>query len=687
MIGIEGDRFDRRDAALATVFAILGGTLAWHLARQTASFFFYQAFTPEALMWACGHGFRHPLSLSPAMVDFLLSRSAPRFDCASISASAETGPAGIFFLVQIYLSAAVALLWRLFGPTQLALWPLAALLFAGYASGTYAVSRLFFGRAISAVAALALTLSPVAFGMVFALRDFAKAPFILWAVALTVVAARADTPKRGLMLALAAGVTGGIGYGFRSDVAIMLPLGIAFLAVASRLHLGVRALPIAVYAVSFVLFAAPSLSIGNGGNAGVPVMQGATEPFRTYLGLSAAPYALGHAYSDELTLTGVAAAERPRRPEWDAREPKPIYGFTQAMAYSSANLREWAPNFVADFATQSLKAAGWIIGYPALVATSRNALSPGTPSAGVQPRNRFFLARWWERVAALFAKPWMPILGFAGMLALLLRVAARHGREALALTGLFLALAGYPAMQFAVRHVFHLEFIWVLALLSLPVALWEWRRLRPVAPRYALSAGFVIGGIAIAYVVLINIQQRRLEDEFSSLLALPRSAIATEREPLDNGMVMLRVAVPAAHKALVEGSPDSMTNRIDMVAVQHDVRAGGDRLLLTLGGSVCPATAAAVRLQYDHRPSRWQALDQTLSVTAGDTVVFPAFYRATQNFGGVVLPASHAGCEANLFRLPLTYSLPLVLTAVLPADWRSRPLRKGFGAFDVKPQQ
>jgi hypothetical protein len=687
MIWIDGDRFDRRDAALITILAILGGILAWLLARQTASFFFYQAFTPEALMWACGHGFRHPLSLSPAMVDFLLRRSAPRFDCASIAEGAETGPAGIFFLVQIYLSLAVASLWRLFGPTQLALWPLAALLFAAYATGTYAVARLFFNRAISAVGALALTLSPVAFGMVFALRDFSKAPFILWGMALTVLAARTNTPKRALTLALAAGVTGGIGYGFRSDVAILLPLGIGFLALASRLHVGFRTLAIAVYALSFVLFAAPSLSIGNGGNFGVPVMQGATEPFRAYLGLTAAPYALGHAYSDELTLTAVAAAERPRRPDWDAREPKPIYGFTQAMSYSSANLHDWAANFVADFATQSLKGVGWIVGYPALVAASRRALSPGTASPGFQPRNTLLLARWWEKAFALFAKPWMPILGFAGMLALLLRVAARHGREALALAGLFLALTGYPAIQFAVRHVFHLEFIWVLALLSLPVALWEWRRLLPVAPPYALSAGAAIGAVAFVYAVLINFQHHRLEEEFSSLLALPRSAIATVRETRDNGIVILRVAVPAAHEALIRSSPDSMNNRINLVGVQNDVRAGGDRLLLTLSGAACPTATATLRLQYDRRPSAWQPLDQTLSVKPGDTVVFPAFYRATQNFGGIVLPASHAGCDANLFRLPLTYGLPLVLTAVLPTDWRSRPLRKDFGEFNVEPQR
>ena len=58
---------------------------------------------------------------------------------------------------------------------------------------------------------------------------------------------------------------------------------------------------------------------------------------------------------------------------------------------------------------------------------------------------------------------------------------------------------------------------------------------------------------------------------------------------------------------------------------------------------------------------------------------------ATQSFAGILVPASHSGCEVRLFRLLMTYSLPLVLTAVLSPDWQSRPLRKGFGRFDVTP--
>ena len=312
--------------------------------------------------------------------------------------------------------------------------------------------------------------------------------------------------------------------------------------------------------------------------------------------------------SDELTLTAIAAAERPRRLDWDANEPEPIYGFSQALAYSSANLGEWAPSFAADFAAQALKGAGWLLGYPALVAVSRGSASPGSALRLDLP-----IVRWQEPVYALFGQPWMPLLGFIGMLALLLRVTARNGREALAAATLFLALAGYPAVQFALRHVFHLEFIWVLSLLSLPMALREWRRLLPVVPRFALATVSILGAMALAYAMVTHFQQSQLIAKFSALLDLPRTTVALRRETLDDGMVLLRVPVPPAQASLIDGLPDSTNDRIAEMGIENDVRAGGERMLLMLGGATCRADTVTLELRYDHRPHIWQRLDQTLS--------------------------------------------------------------------------
>ena len=199
------------------------------------------------------------------------------------------------------------------------------------------------------------------------------------------------------------------------------------------------------------------------------------------------------AYSDELTATGIAAEERWRLPNWDAEEGVPYYGVSQAITLSSKNLAGWAPHFAADFMAQALKGAAWILGYPALVAKSRGSPDPGTQRVNVP------IARWQEPAYALFGQSWMPAFGFAGILALLLRVAARSQMEALATAGLLLALLTYPMIQFSTRHVFYLEFVWVIGLLSLPCALWEWRRLLPVLPRFMLSVVLGVGLLAAVY--------------------------------------------------------------------------------------------------------------------------------------------------------------------------------------------
>ena len=682
MLTLERDRWSAGDSVLLVVFAALGGTLAALLVLRIGSVFFYQMFTPEVLLWACGHGFHHPLGLSLQMTDFLLLRKVPSFNCASIPPDIATGPPGFFFRAQLYLSWVVAALWRLAGPTQTAVAPLAAVLGVGYATGCFMLSRGFLERVLAVVAALALTLSPVAIGMVFMLRDYSKAPFFLWAIALLVLAVRANTARRALVLAAAAGATAGLGYGFRADHGIMLPVGRVFLVVAVRQCGRIRAGVIASYAGAYLLLAAPILALGNGGNVGSLIMQGATEPFRAFLALRPAPYALGQKYSDELTLSAIAASERPRHPDWDAREPASYYGFSQSFADSMSYFLEWAPNFPADFAAQALKGAAWLPGYPALVAVTR-----GNPDPGFPLRLDVGLVRWQEPVYSLFAYPWMPLVGLLGVCAWLLRVAARSPREAWGLAALLLGLATYPGIQFSVRHMFHLEFVWVVATLSLPAALSEYRRLWPVLPRLSLAVAAVLGSASLAYVGLAAIQQRRLTAAFSDLLAAPRTTVAFEREQQPDGSVLLRVPVPPSQEALVTGPPDSMTPHIAEVGIENDVRAGAERMVLTLGGAACPDTPVVLALQYDHRAQFWQPLDSTLTARPGDTVIFPAFYRATQNFAGVVMPRVDAGCNVRLDRVPLSPDLPVVLTAVLPPDWTLLPLRKGLGRFDVGPAQ
>ncbi|WP_376098471.1 hypothetical protein ACE7GA_08685 [Roseomonas sp. CCTCC AB2023176] len=353
----------------------------------------------------------------------------------------------------------------------------------------------------------------------FYLRDFSKGPFFLWAIALLVLGAR-GTGGRAVLLAGAAGAVAGIGYGFRSDLALLVPLGLLFLTVASRQRLVPRAASLGAFLGGFLLLAAPVLVQGSGSNGGFLAAQGATEPFRAFALLRPAPYMLGQAYSDELTLSGIAATERLRDPGWDTRERshRPAYDISGAITLSSRNLLEWAPLFPADFAAGALKGAAWILGYPALVAASRAHPDPGVPIRLDVP-----VVRWAEPAYALFDQAWLPLLGLLGVLAWLWRSAARSGREATGLTLLLAALVTYPAIQFSTRHLFHLEFVWVIGLLSIPVAIVEWRRLRPVAPHVLAGVVLVLGGAAGLYAGLAALQQRALTAEIGALLDQART--------------------------------------------------------------------------------------------------------------------------------------------------------------------
>jgi hypothetical protein len=44
------------DRLLVMLYVVLGAILAWFIVQQAGSVFFYQMFTPEALMWACARG-------------------------------------------------------------------------------------------------------------------------------------------------------------------------------------------------------------------------------------------------------------------------------------------------------------------------------------------------------------------------------------------------------------------------------------------------------------------------------------------------------------------------------------------------------------------------------------------------------------------------------------------------------
>lgn len=675
---------DRRDLMLALGFAVLGGIFGALVLFQNNALYFYQPYMPELVYSACGSGLVHPAVVPKVLSDFLSVR-ATTFDCSLLDRSLALEPPGIFLQGHLYLASAVAALWKFSSIDYRSLWPLVSLLVGAYACGCFILLRLFFGQLAAAAGATVLTLSPVMLSMTIYLRDYGKAPFFIWAVVLLVSAVRANSLRATLLRAIAAGAIVGAGFGFRSDVIVLLPVGLVFLAVGLGPWAWMRrATGCAAFASAVLLLASPMLIFSGSGGTGFLLMEGLSEPFRTYLDLGPAPYDFGQRYSDELVLSSIAAELRLGDPEWDAREGAPFQSLTQAVTRSGGYASHWLPSFSGDLATQAIKSAAWIVGFPALVSRQRRGIDPGGPvRAG--PLSAQVLSPLYN----LLGQSWLPVICLAGMIAFFWRVNSVSPREALALLLMLGALLAYPVVQFSVRHVFHLEFIWVAALLSLihlPSQRAEWRS---ISIRFAASVAVL--GIAIFGIrsILTAYQDRSLAQLFSSLQGQPRELVADRASGVaGDGKTVFSVPLPDKYRSLVEGRFDSMTSNMGASGLQADVRAAADRLLLTVGGPGCGPGKLTLSIRYTKRAEVWQPFDHDLTIErqhadGSTTVLIPAFYRPTQYLSGIEVPATQAGCIVKIERLTGTTVLPIILTAILPPGWQQQPLHRSLGGFPV----
>jgi hypothetical protein len=676
---------DRMDLSIATAFLAVGAAIGTLVLFEAKNLYFYQTFMPEMVYWACGLGFLHPINPPPLLLEFLFGRTTS-LDCAALNASASLGTSGFFFNSQFYLGWSVSALWRLTSVNYHNLWPLFSILVGGYACGCFVLLRLFFGRWTATAGALVLMLSPVALSMIVYLRDYAKAPFFIWTIVLLILALRARNWRTTVLWTFSAGVILGVGFGFRSDIIILLPVGIGTLA----LGIGPRALQrcaagIIAFIVGTLLLASPIIIRGNAGAFGTVFMQGLSEPFRIYLGLSPAPYDFGTRYSDELTLSSVAADLRASDPEWDAHEGAAILTISQSITRSGPYVIGWVSYFASDVVTQALKTAAWIVGFPALVAPGRQSLDPGGPVRAGPP-----IALHLSWLYDLLAQTWLPFACGVGLLVFFLYVAAVCTHEAIALFLMFAALLLYPVVQFSMRHVFHLEFVWVVSVLALIRVPFEWAALRPVLPRFFIVASTIGLSVLAIRTGLTAYQNQALLTQLESVVTQPREMIELAKTSEQNGKVEFRVPLPERYRSLVESTPDSMNDRIAEVGVEWNVRSAVDRLVLTLGGANCHVSKLTLSFHYIKRDRIWQPLDHDLVVETPEDqvqqtlVLTPAFYRPTQYFSAIEISKEHADCLTKIERLEGHFTLPSVLTAVLAPGWRTRPLYRGFGSFPLR---
>ena len=668
------------DAVAIAAVWVLGATVGVWLVFDLKLLFFYQNLMPSAVMAACGHGLQEPAQLTPALVEFL-NLLRPSFDCALLDGVPGSGVVGAMAKGHFYFLWLVIKIWSIAGVSYVVLWPLVAILHGTYAAGGFALGRLFLPRWAAITIGVLLALSPLSTSMLaFSLRDHAKGPFFLWSLVMTVLLLRARSGGPLVTLSAVFGGIVGIGAGFRGDLIFMLPLGV--IALTAGQFTNSTPIPARIGATLCFLVVALGLTTPLytvGGQTGGFWMQGASEPFRWHLRLPPAPYDLGERYSDELTYAAIGADLRADDPQsWDAAEGQP--GAVSAAVRRSTNyVLGWIDLFAADVATRALSSIWLTAGLPTLLELPR----PPVVLYDVVYPSSFKLSGWLAPAMSALASRWTPLVGVLGLLGLLFRVFARSRREAGALAVILAALLALPSLQFAVRHSFHLETVFWLGVFSLIVLPFSWPPLSRHAfafIKYCAGAAFLV---LIVYLVLRAFQDHALRGEIQAAIMAPSEPVSYKIRALPGDRVFLRVDAPLEAAGLFGSERDSMSLP-PLYKGFLTIRAAGARMLFEFG-SGCRDLYGSMSLSYAKLPTVWQAMDRriafSLPATAAEAptlIIAPAFYRPSQAFEGIELPATALPCLLSLRWLKTTGRLPIIFSGVFTSGWEDRPLYLSF---------
>lgn len=617
------------------------------------------------------------------------------FDCSILNSVKFLDQTGFYYKIQPYLTWLVAICWRLFGTSYESLLPIAYALYGAYISGVFLLCRQFLNPIFSCAVAIFIALSPLSAYMAIELRDFSKAPFFIWSLFFLIKSVRSTSNSHRIIFAVLASAVIALGYGFRSDLIVMVPFGLTFILTHSlfeycrtkkRSISQLYILP--VFALTFVIAAYPVWSnINFSGYSGTFAMQGMSEPFRIESNITKGNYATGWQYSDELTLSSVAAALGTKYPNWDDLELANSPGITTSNSFqkSTEYMLSWADIFIGDFFTQSMKAAGWVLSFPNFFSRP-HPLPPPTWKKTIHDSQVFKKTLY---IYEHLSHEWFVYIGIAGFISLIYLSYIKSPAESVSLLILLGMLFSYPGLQFSLRHVFHLEFFWLLFLFCIFSA-------APKIINDLKKFSIVIGIISVmlifigsSYFMALAYQHIILSGEVDKLLALPRSNVQTVRETRENGDIYLKVPIPDEYRNLVFGKIDSMTPSMYLKGVQWDVRARADRLLIAIDGANCKPNDIHIYGKYAHTPNTWQPLDIDMTYkgyqgSSNAQILFPVFYRGSQYFDGLLIPRDSAGCSITVEKIMGENRLPIFFSANLKNSQIIGSLHKGFGGLTTE---
>lgn len=639
-------------AEVAVVCAVFAASAMWASTywdawtRQGGKPVFYQSYFEPAVMIACGRGFVASSPQPAALSDFLEQRR-DSISCADVPADPSQLHGRVFQRPTFYLMWFVGLAWRVLGVSWSGLGPAFGVLFGVSSGFVYGLGRLAMGRVLALFVVFGVATSTLQLWHMPHLRDFAKEPFTLALFfILGLLVTRPARPGWVVGLAAAYGIVLGVAYGFRTDFLIDIPLLlivlVLFLEGGPVRNIRMKLAACTAFAGAFAAAGWPVLTsvYHEGGCQWHTAILGLQSPFDNELLVQPALYDVGYAYGDGYVYAQVANfAARTLPPHPPIRYCSPEYD-----AQSGRYFRALVTRFPADVMTRAYASARTLAEAPFLVVYPpvRDWMAPFFVARGALLKPLRGSGIWLVAIATCLAGAWSLRLG------LLLVVFALY-------------VGGYPAIQFAARHYFHLEsLVWVAAGFVVQQAVtagWNaWRSRTLALPGFRAGASRLAATAACALAIIV----------------LPLQVLRAYQTTSVRPLLESYVAAPKASLSPASAAPDGAV----MLASRPIGPFDGDVVEVDVDRARCGADAA-VTFSYDPAfPSsnftRTVAIPPG-SASSGLTRVFVAVF---EHFEGVQFPAPMTGCVAGAYRLTDLRPFDVLVNATLTPGWDSLPLHQ-----------
>lgn len=595
----------------------------------------YYYLGPSAMI-ASGQGFQAPAPGVPAFASFL-SRAVDRVTADELQ-GAPIRPLDQFDHSARYLLSVIGYWWRVTDISWARAADIGGLFHALAVGGLYALLRLIAPLPWAVAGALWLCTSTLQLSLVPHLRDYSKGAFIIAALPLLLVMSLAAPSRRILYgSSAAAGALIGIGLGFKRDVFVMVPLGLALMflfrdrwpwtGLMAKAKIG------AVFAGTFLVVSAPvALPLVDGGSHTMHVtLLGFSRDFNHTLGVEPSVHQLVPFYNDAYVGMMVRAYEQ----NFSAAAFE-----IPSAGYDRAGERLWLAilrNFPADMAARTVASANQILN---LVFLNPDPSVVTVPLPGGPAFTSIYTSL--HRLNGL---------GWVLAVMTVAVAAARSLRHALCAAVLMIALAGYPTLQFMPRHYLYLQVIPIAAMVVVLSRLLRAPsgKLPAVSRQVIAATAALIAIVALPLMLLRPLQQARLASALTDWTERSRARVQFEAVAQPSGTTLLQWPAPPGPTAYYELSFVEDTREAPIMA----------------GLRYWSATAAA-------------DFSRVLAITAArgsGRIGFAAIHEpgVTEFLGVEVGPHAMSRLQ-GLYQVEAGGPLRMPLDLRLPGDWRERLL-------------